>query len=214
MKSTSGSGKKVVLFDFDGTIADTMLSGLRISNQLANKYRYRKVQPEELAEYREKSTREALKGIKLSWYKLPFVAKSFRKAMHKEIGTISPFKGMPSVIKELYDKGHTLGIITSNAESNINEFLLNNKLNQYFSFKRCGIGLFKKHYYITRLLNKRNITARDVVLVADETRDIEAARKSGIEIIAVTWGFHPKSTLLQYSPTYLIDSPNQLMDIL
>lgn len=214
MKPTPGSCKKVVLFDFDGTIADTMLPGLRISNQLADKYRYRKVHKDELAEYRGKSTREALKGIKLSWYKLPFVAKSFRKAMQSEIGKIAPFKGMPSAIKELYDKGYTLGIITSNAEININEFLRNNKLEQYFSFKRCGIGLFKKHYYIIRLLNKRNITASDVVLVADETRDIEAAKKSGIEIIAVTWGFHPKSTLLEYSPTHLIDSPNQLMDIL
>ena len=214
MINSSAIRKKLVLFDFDGTIADTMLPGLRISNKLADKYHYQKVQLNELAEFRGKSSKEVLKRINLPWYKLPFVTRSFRKAMQNEIGTIPPFKGIYDAIKGLHEKGYQLGIITSNAEGNINEFLHNNKLDIYFSVKRCGISLFKKHYYINRLLDKMDMKPEEVVLVADETRDIEAAKKSEIEMIAVTWGFHPKSTLEKLDPDHLIDSPDQLLDIL
>lgn len=214
MEAKTSSSKKLVLFDFDGTMADTMLPGLKISNILADRYKYKKVQKDELAEYRGTDTREVLKRINLAWYKLPFVTRSFRIAMQAEIGKIDAFEGIKEVISELHNRGYILGIFTSNGESNINEFLHNNKLENYFTIKKCGIGLFKKHHYLKRLLSKMDFDPSEVLLIADETRDIESAKKSGIDIISVTWGFHTKNALANCNPNFLIDTPHEILDIL
>ncbi len=49
--------------------------------------------------------------------------------------------------------------------------------------------------------------------MGDETRDIEAAKKSKIKIVAVTWGFNSSNVLAQHQPDFLIDIPQQLTEI-
>jgi phosphoglycolate phosphatase-like HAD superfamily hydrolase len=50
--------------------------------------------------------------------------------------------------------------------------------------------------------------------VGDETRDIEAAKKSHIKVIAVSWGFNSRQVLEKYSPDFLIDYPGELIDVI
>ncbi|PSB03825.1 HAD family hydrolase, partial [Merismopedia glauca] len=52
-----------------------------------------------------------------------------------------------------------------------------------------------------------------VIYVGDETRDIEAARKSKIKAIAVCWGFNFREILAKYKPDFLIDRPSQLLEV-
>lgn len=64
------------------------------------------------------------------------------------------------------------------------------------------------------LLRKYGIRPEETIYVGDETRDIEAARKTNIEIIAVSWGYNSKQLLEKQKPDFLIDKPRQLVDIL
>ena len=72
------SNIKLVIFDFDGTIADTMDLGLEIVNDLANNYGFRKVSKEELIEYRNLSTREALKSAGINFRKTTVYRQGFQ----------------------------------------------------------------------------------------------------------------------------------------
>ena len=47
----------------------------------------------------------------------------------------------------------------------------------------------------------------------DEVRDIEAGRKAGISTIAVTWGYNDRGLLAQHDPTYLVETPADLLHI-
>jgi len=53
-----------------------------------------------------------------------------------------------------------------------------------------------------------------VFYVCDEVRDIEAARKSGISSIAVTWGYNTKDALIKENPDFLANTPDELRDII
>ena len=53
-----------------------------------------------------------------------------------------------------------------------------------------------------------------VFYVCDEVRDIEAARKSGIKSIAVTWGYNTKGALIKENPDFLVNSPDELRNII
>jgi phosphoglycolate phosphatase-like HAD superfamily hydrolase len=50
--------------------------------------------------------------------------------------------------------------------------------------------------------------------VCDEVRDIEAAKKSGIKSIAVAWGYNTKDALIKENPDFLVNSPDELINII
>ena len=76
--STSISNIDTLIFDFDGTLADTMDLGIKISNTLAKKFGYKEIHSkEDLASYRNKKTEEALQAIGISRLKLPIIANKF-----------------------------------------------------------------------------------------------------------------------------------------
>lgn len=203
-----------IIFDFDGTVADTLDLGVKISNQLAGKFRYKQIaNKEELNFYQNLSTQQALKAIGISLVKLPFVAASFRKELSKEIDQLKPIEGISEVISSL-SSNFKLGIVTSNSKHNTIRFLENHNLKQHIQYYSTGIRLFKKFKTINELIIANNIKKENVLLIGDETRDIEAAKKCGLPIVSVGWGFHSKKILSSYNPDYLIESPHELLSLL
>ena len=51
------------------------------------------------------------------------------------------------------------------------------------------------------------------IYVGDETRDVEAARKAGVQIIAVGWGLNSRASLLLQNPDFIVDSPEELTQL-
>ena len=202
--------KKFIIFDFDGTIADTMILGWQIANKLADRFGYRHVKKEEIAELRHKKTQEVLKSINLSLVKLPIVANCFRKELHKNIDKLQPIGGMKEVIKGLYEQGHYLVVATSNSQKNLLQFLRNHQLEAYFQHTLAGIRLFGKSKLIGGFLKKHKIEKGEVVLIGDETRDIEAAKQCGIEVISVSWGFNAYEILEKHHPDNIVNLPTEL----
>ena len=61
---------KTIIFDFDGTIADTFWIGFQIVNGLADEFDFKKVKEEEVDKYRQMTSREVVKALSISWLKL------------------------------------------------------------------------------------------------------------------------------------------------
>ncbi|QSE96094.1 HAD-IA family hydrolase [Fulvivirga lutea] len=205
---------ETIIFDFDGTIADTLELGIKISNQLSHKFRYKQIaDKQDLDFYRNLSTQNAIKAIGISLVKLPFVASAFRKSLSKSIDQLHPFEGMVEVIKDLAEN-YKLGIVTSNSLQNTKTFLDNHGLTESFSYYSTGIRLFKKYRTINALIKEYELDPRQILLIGDETRDIEAAQQCGLPIVSVTWGFHTKKVLSSFHPDYLVDTPQELSALL
>ena len=71
--------------------------------------------------------------------------------------------------------------------------------------------LFGKEKPIRKQVNAVDIPPQRMIYVGDEVRDIEAGRKAGIEVAAVTWGLNSSSLLQRYRPTLLVDEPSELL---
>jgi len=205
---------KLVVFDFDGTIADTMNIGLQIANDLSAKYRYRKVSSEELINYRNLNTREALERVGISYFKLPFIILDFRRELKKRIRLLEPVKGMVSVINQLHLRKCSVGIVTSNSIENVESFLNNASISSKFQFVQAQKSLFRKNTSLKSILKNYKLRPLEVLYVGDETRDIEAARQCGIPIASVCWGFNTKMVLRRHDPDYLIESPSELLELI
>jgi phosphoglycolate phosphatase len=201
---------KTIIFDFDGTIADTQETVIAITNRLAPEFGYPPLHEEEIAYFRELTTREIIKQSQVSLWQLPFLIQRLKKELKQEIKTVQPIPGMVNALEELKREHFQLGIITSNSEDNAIQFLRQHGLLHYFNFVESSSHLFGKSKVIKRLLRQKRISRELVTYVGDETRDIEAARKSGVRIVAVSWGFNTATVLAKCQPDALISHPGEL----
>lgn len=204
---------KLVLFDFDGTIADSFESFLGIIDVITSKHNLPKITKKEIPELRRESARVLVKRLKVPFYKIPFIARDMKKLQGEQVLALKPFTGIPETLKELKNKDIKLGIATSNGKENVEAFLNNNHL-LIFDYLYCDIGMFGKSSVIKKILKTHKLSEQEVLYVGDEIRDIEASRKAGIKIAAVTWGFNSKEGLEINNPDYIINSPKELSKLL
>lgn len=203
---------KTVIFDFDGTIADSMMLVEKILFRLADKYGYKNIKNEEVELLRNMKAQDVLKALGIPIYKLIFFANRVKKELNRDIESTKPASGIKLLLTKLKKKGIVLGILSSNLHDSINKFLEKNDL-ELFDFIHTGNSIFGKHRLLKNLLKKRKLLHKEVLYVGDETRDIEAAQKAKVKVIAVTWGFNKKEILRAQNPDYLVDKPQKILNI-
>lgn len=203
---------KVILFDFDGTIADTYQAIAKITNQLSTEFGYKALDQEELILIKNISSREIVKRSEISIFKLPFLVRRVRAELSKEIAELQPIKGISQVLLKLKKQGYILGIVTSNNKENVNIFLEKNQLDHLFSYIYSSTAIFGKHRVLNQVIREHNIVQSDIIYVGDETRDIRSARKSLISVVAVSWGFNAAEILQEHQPDYLVAEPSELLE--
>lgn len=204
-------GVKVIIFDFDGTIADTYDTLFAICNSLSSEFGYKPLDRAAISQLRDLSSREIIKRSQISLFKIPILLKRVKQELNREIVNIKPIGEIEGILHSLKDKGYNLGIITSNTKTNVLAFLQKNNWQDLFDFIYSETTLFGKDKVINKCLDRLLFTKEEVVYVGDETRDIKAAKRSSIKIISVTWGYNSPSLLAQYQPDRLVDRPRELI---
>ena len=203
---------KLIIFDFDGTIADTLDSFLEIMDNLSEEFNFKKIKRQEVNKLKDKKPREILKNLGISMFKLPSLVKRVRLELNKEIKNVKPTVSIkPSLLK--LKRKYKLVILTSNSEENVKTFLKNNSLN-LFDKIYSGSSVFGKNKLIKNILRNNKLNKDEVIYIGDEVRDIEACKKLGVKIIAVAWGYNSKRILKKNKPNFLIENPEEILKTL
>lgn len=204
---------KVVIFDFDGTLADTFDLIFAITNRLSVEFGYKQARKEEIPEIEKLSPLQVINQSGISIFKVPFLLRRIRAEFQKEINNVSLFSGIKEMLLALKQQGYKLGIITSNGHKNV-EFVLQKYDLLIFDFLISGTTLFGKDKVIKKYLKAENIQPEEIVYIGDEARDINASKKAKVKVIAVTWGFNSREVLSEYQPNALVDRPQELIEVI
>ncbi len=204
---------KAVIFDFDGTLADTRQILFKVYDRLSKKHDLKRFSSDELEEMRTLPIRERFKKAGISFLKLPGLFREVIPIYSEYIESAEPFPCIKELIHHLKKQGFVLSIISSNTVRNINSFLAAHDL-EIFDHIRCTSSLFGKHHTIKQALNDLGIKSDQAVYVGDELRDIMACKKVPIRIIAVLWGYDHFSLLQEANPDYLVNTPEEIKRIL
>jgi len=207
-----GTGFPTLIFDFDGTIADTLSAIIKLVNSHADEFHIRPLEDEDVEALRGMTNREIIKKYNIPLVKIPRLILRSQKELHEHIDGVPVFPGIRELIVDLKRHGFRLGILTTNATKNVKTFLLAHDLD-VFDFIHTETNIFGKSRALLHLFKKHHLESNTVVYVGDEIRDIEACLKVGVAIIAVSWGFHRRKLLLDHQPTYLVDSPGEIKRI-
>ena len=202
---------KLVIFDFDGTLADTFPWILSILDAVADKYKVKKVERSELETFRTYDAGKLMKLHHVSLWKAAWIARHIRSRMAKDIDQIQLFAGMDGVLNDLVNKGATLALVSSNSLDNVSRVLglQNAALIKYFE---CGVSLFGKHPKFNKILRKSGACPEETICIGDEIRDCHAARKSNLAFGAVAWGFTKFEALVAESPQEVFTSVGEIVE--
>lgn len=209
---------KYIIFDFDGTIADTLPFSFQKFLEIARLLQIDNLSDKEIIkEIRSKNYQELLKGsFKKAWLKLPYVVnmiKNMQVELEKEMKNIKFFPGIKKFLFDLKKEGYKLAIISSNRVENINVFIKHNDLD-IFDFVHGKTDLFGKAGYLKKFLQDFKLEKSEVIYIGDEIRDVEACKKTGIKMIGVSWGLHTVKALRKAGVDYIAKKPVEIMKIL
>ncbi len=202
---------QIIIFDFDGTLADTLEAVIRITNRLSQEFGYSPTNPETLSQIQNLSSWQIIQQSGISLFKLPFLVKRVISELNQDLQLIHLFPTIPEILQQLQKDNYTLYIITSNSKINVITILSRYNLVKSFKNVYSGISLFGKHKIINYLLNQEKIEPQQAIYIGDETRDINAAKQARIKSIAVSWGYNSAEILLQHHPDALITHPSELI---
>ena len=151
-----------VIFDFDGTIADSLPVAIDITNDLSDRLGIKKLDMSRIEEYKRMEPKDFLKQMEVPLWKLPFFAGFYHKAFKERIDSLKIFDNMDVVLKELASK-YKLGIVSSNSEENIKNVLDRYGLFDKFEFIHSQPQIFGKSASLRKILRRRNLTVNDAV---------------------------------------------------
>lgn len=189
--------KKLVLFDFDGTIADTS-EGILDSHIFTLGQMGKKIPS-------DNQLRKLIGGNLLQIYTkfFEFAEDEAREAIriyrkrYAEFGICKAvlYPGFDVLLKELKEKGMDIGVATLKSELFAKKMLFNLGISQYFDVI-CGMDQndsLDKAKLITRCVTSLHYQKDETIFVGDTDNDFYGAKEAGVNFVAVSYGFGYKA---------------------
>lgn len=203
---------KAVIFDFDGTIVDSLHAVIKVFEDVTN--RAHKFTAQEIEELQHKDPLQIALELNVPKWKIPWLLIKGRRMFRDHMRSVNVHEGMASVIQELHGKGIPLFVLSSNSRSNVKKYLKWHNLDGYFINVYGNAGILGKARKLHQLFKREKIQPQGSWYVGDETRDIVSSQAVGLKIIAVSWGYNSRTALEDKGPNELVDEPQDILKIL
>ena len=194
----------LILFDFDGVLADTLEDLLQFGQEVCNELGVSHTVVRE-----DLSTLEVMSFATFGrQLEVPeaLIEEFVRRCLAKVAAKESPpaiFAGLAEVVTDLSTR-HVLGIVTTNSTQNVKAFLIQHKLEDCI---RVIYGVDQPGSKAEKILQARNqFAAADeaVFMIGDAVSDIHAAKQASVISIAVSWGHQSVERLIQANPDHVV----------
>ncbi|MFA9262700.1 MAG: HAD-IA family hydrolase [Undibacterium sp.] len=200
---------KTIIFDLDGTLVDIEPLFIRIFNELSAEFGYAPIAPEELPALKKLHLKRLI-FQRLGW-RIIFFPKMLRRGREeyfKLIQEVNLFPGIDTVIKTLRNEGHRIGVVSSSEKATVLALLKKFGIETDFVYQS---SLFGKAVILRTVFTEQAVPKEEAIYVGDEVRDVDACKKVGLAVIAVTWGLNTKEALVE-TGVETVDTPEALLE--
>lgn len=202
----------LVIFDFDGTLADSFPFFLAAQREIAKRHGFEAIAGERVDDMRRLGVREIMRELKCPPWKLPLVAADFVRAM-QAAPPVPLFPGIADVLARLHAGGVHMAILTSNSVENVRR-VLGESLADAIRLYDGGAHMLGKHRRLARMLAQAGTPAGQAIYIGDQLSDREAARRAGMAFGAVGWGYAHVDALRAARPEEFFESVEELTRLL
>jgi len=191
--------KKLIIFDFDGVIADSFW--------LAHKTAQKK-----FPDITEEVYKDGFEGNIVDWSNSVTNLKradiDYDAEVAKEMHLVE-FFDVEDAIVELA-KRYRLAIVSSGATAAIRAYLEREGMQGHFPDILGWDVHANKHHKIRFLMKKYSLSPAECLMVTDTAGDVREAALAGIDSIGVSWGYHELHRLEKVKTFRIIHKPEEL----
>lgn len=212
---------KLVIFDLDGTLLNTIDDLAHSVNYVLQKHGYATHSVEQyklfvgngITKLIARAIPKELASAKLiAKLQADFVAYYAKHSRDKT----ALYGGIEELLGELKASGITLAVASNKHHTATVELI-----NHYFGSdtfsvvygKREGVYPKPDPTIIYDIIKQCDVSASEVVYVGDSSVDMETANNASICSVGVTWGFRSQEELEAHGAQYIIDSPKELLSL-
>jgi phosphoglycolate phosphatase len=211
-KAGENTKRRAVIFDFDGTIADSFPYVFQyLKMEARNTHEYT---AEEQDAMRKMSMKRLALHLGVPVWRMVSVYFKGRRYLRAHLDEVQPFKNMSDVIRTLHELGYELYVVSANSRRNVRLLLEREGLIQYFVAAQGNAGFAGKIRILRYLLKRRRLNPKETWYVGDETGDVVAAVAAGMQALAVAWGFADANLLQKVEPHAFAEKPSDIVRII
>ncbi len=210
--------KKIVIFDLDGTLLNTLDDLADSTNYALAKFGYPTRTIEEVRQFVGNGVAKLIERAIPDGKKNPNFEKCL--AIFKEnyaqnmYNKTAPYVGILEMLSNLKSKGLKIAVVSNKFDLAVKE-LCKKYFDGYIDFaagENEAQGIKKKPAPDTvfTVLKEFELNPEDAVYVGDSDVDIMTAKNSQMPCISVTWGFRDEDFLLKNGATILINTPSEI----
>ena len=212
--------KKLVIFDLDGTLLDT-IGDLATSVNYALRLHGYPDHPLEAYRYfvgngaRELICRALPEGHRDD-ATIDRLREDFKNhySSGNDIVLTKPYPGITELVAELKRRGVTLAVASNKYQ------MATDKLARYYfgddTFRiilgqREGIPVKPDPCIVLEILDETGFTKEETLYIGDSGVDMQTALNCGVESVGVTWGFRPRVELEQNGAQHIVDHADEIL---
>lgn len=206
---------QIVVFDFNGTIVDTVRSTQHVLERLQRQFpdttgsdtTFPSPNPSDFPYDSFFQTAD------LSPDRIPKLIHELKKELNQENNWLEPLPDIDCVFQKLAATNISLGILTSIGASDVLSFLNQQDFGECVDFLYSSVPTWGKPKVLSALLKSASLPPSSLLYVSSNLANIQAIRTSQVQIAGVTWGFHQRSDLEKAFPAYILDSPKEILEV-
>ena len=208
--------KKLIIFDLDGTLLDTIDDLYFSVNYALKRFDYPARTKKEVLSFVGNGYVSLLeKALPKSICEQQFdeLVKCFKDYYAEHcFDNTKPFDGVMQLLQRLKDKGYALAVLSNKGDAQV-QSLVKRYFDDAFDLalgERAGIR--KKPYSdsIEETLKTLGFEKQDAVYVGDSEVDVETAKNARMDCICVDWGFRTREQLQQAGASVIVSSMQDL----
>lgn len=212
---------KLVIFDFDGTLADTkeniILTFQMTMKELGVEIKSRQECAATIGLTLEDAFKVLYPGMAAEKYIL--LRDTYRRIFKENRKILVPglFPEVMETLEELRRRGHLMSIASSRQSPSLQSFLEDMKIAHLFEYAVGGDNVEHPKPApdaVLQILRHYNLSAEEAFVVGDMPFDINMATNAGVKSCGVTWGNADAAQLKESGANYVIDKMSQLLEIL
>jgi pyrophosphatase PpaX len=181
---------KAIIFDFDGTLADTLPVCFYAFQAVFKEYDSRDISPEEIVAMFGPSETGIIKENLLNRNHQQAIELYYEKYHEKHSQVVPDNEEINDLLNHLKSEGYKLGIVTGKARRSLDISLECLKMNDFFDVIITGDDVDKPKpdpEGINKALTLLNINSSDAIFLGDSDADILAGKQANVYTIGVHW---------------------------
>lgn len=202
---------KLIIFDFDGTLADTYPWFLSVADQVSDAFNLKRLDRNRLDELRNLDVNKVLKYFDIPIWRFAAIGVYIRQLMTQDIHNISLFNGVDLLIQSLVEKDIEIALVSSNSYQNVCK-VLGQSIIENIKYYECGVSINRKQAKFKKILSHSGIPSHQTLCIGDEIRDLRAAKAANIPFGAVSWGYTNVEALAELSPALIFQSVEEIYE--